>query len=116
MPSTCTGATDSLVFGFWRWSACRSATPYRTSAPGTLTVLIRPPSLEPSTPDVREPRAWVTKARLAGRAAWEGGNDRGDDGVVAQPPRGQDQVVVRLQAPVLSVYLLDVGDPVLAGL
>src|SRR5260370_14237535 len=60
MPSTCTGATDSLVFGFWRWSAWMSATPYRTSAPGRLMVLIRPPSLEPSTPDVREPRAWVT--------------------------------------------------------
>src|SRR5258707_11521978 len=64
MPSTCTGATDSLVFGFCRWSAWRSATPYRTSAPGRLIVLIRPPSLEPSTPDVREPRAWVTLGRV----------------------------------------------------
>src|SRR6266852_6827325 len=60
MPTTCTGATDSLLFGFWRWSVWSRGTPYRTSAPGRLMVLIRPPSLEPSTPDVREPRAWVT--------------------------------------------------------
>ena len=31
-----------------------------TSAPGMLIVLIRPPSLEPSTPDVGEPREWIT--------------------------------------------------------
>jgi len=29
-------------------------------------VLIRPPSLEPSTPDVREPRAWDTRLRVIG--------------------------------------------------
>src|SRR5712691_9609303 len=116
MPSACTGATESLLFGFGRWSVWSRATPYKTSAPGRLMVLIRPPSLEPSTPDVREPRAWVTKARLAGRAAWEGGDDRGDRGVVAQPPGVEHQVVVRRQGSVVSVYLLDVGGPVLVGL
>src|SRR5712691_10556280 len=64
MPSACTGATDSLLLGFWRWSFCSRATPYKTSAPGRLMVLIRPPSLEPSTPDVRDPRAWVTLRRV----------------------------------------------------
>src|SRR5712691_11384308 len=113
MPSACTGATDSLLLGFWRWSFCSRATPYKTSAPGRLMVLIRPPSLEPSTPDVRDPRAWVTVSRLAGRPTWERGEDGGDRGVVAQAPGVEHQVVVRRQGAIVSVDLLDVGGPVL---
>ena len=50
------GAMLSLVFGFARWSRCSKATPYSTIAPGMLMVFMRPPSLEPSTPEVSEPR------------------------------------------------------------
>src|SRR6266851_7009597 len=105
--------SESLVFGFCRWSAWRSATPYKTSAPGRLMVLIRPPSLEPSTPDVREPRAWVTVSRLAGGPPREGGEDGGDREVVAKAAGVKHQVVVRGQGPVVPVNLLDVGRPVL---
>src|SRR6266851_2180446 len=105
--------SESLVFGFCRWSAWRSATPYKTSAPGRLMVLIRPPSLEPSTPDVREPRAWVTVSRLAGGPTGEGGQDGGDREVVAKAAGVQHQVVMRGQVPVVPVDLLDIGRPVL---
>src|SRR5438477_664523 len=76
---------------------------------------MRPPSLEPSTPDVREPREWTTQLgyRLA---ALERGKDGVDRGVVAQPPGVQDHVVVRRVVPVVAVDLLDVGGPVLVRL
>src|SRR5690348_2491188 len=82
-----------------------------------LIVLIRPPSLEPSTPDVREPSEW-TKAigglgyRLAGLQRRQDGLD---GGVVAESPGVQDHVVVRRVGAVVAVDLADVGGPVLLG-
>src|SRR6266851_3977494 len=56
----CSGARKAQLQALGAGSGLRTSTRcpcQSTSAPGTLTVLIRPPSLEPSTPDVREPRA-----------------------------------------------------------
>src|SRR5258708_2427521 len=86
-----------------------------TSAPGRSIVLMRPPSLDPSTPDVREPREWVTAQNFT----WCG-LQPGQDGVgsrfVAQPARVQDQVVVARQVPGVPVDLTDVGPAVLVRL
>src|SRR5213593_1035362 len=79
-------------------------------------VLMRPPSLEPSTPDVREPREWTTGGlgyRLAGP---QRGQHRLDRTLVAEPAGVQDHVVVRGVDAVVAVDLADVGSPVLAGL
>src|SRR5665811_2595732 len=93
---------------------------------------MRPPSLEPSTPDVREPRAWVTLTRVtclttlsptlcllgSGRKRLpvvEGREDRLDRCFVAQPSGVQDQVVVGRQVPVVAVDLFDISGPVLVG-
>src|SRR5438067_4241219 len=116
MPSTWTGATLILVLRWPRWSTWTSATPYSTRAPGRLIVLIRPPSLEPSTPDVREPREWGMPCSGYRLPALEGGKDGVDRRVVAQPPGVQDHVVVRGMVPVVAVHLLDVRGPVLVGL
>src|SRR5437868_13966995 len=116
MPSTWTGATLILVLRWPRWSTWTSATPYSTRAPGMLIVLILPPSLEPSTPDVREPREW-TMWRLGYRLARpQGGEHRLDRRLVAEPPCVQDHVVVGRVDAVVPVDLPDVGRPVLVRL
>src|SRR5439155_11396237 len=106
----------SLVFGFARWSGCSKATPYSTISPGMLIVFMRPPSLEPSTPEVSEPREGITRGlgdRLAARQRRE---DRRDRPLVAEPPGVENHVVVRRVVAVVPVDLLDVGGPVLVGL
>src|ERR687887_2157364 len=86
-----------------------------TRAPGRLIVLIRPPSLEPSTPDVREPREWIT-GRLGYRLACLDGRDHRLHGaLVAEPARVEDEVVVRGMVAVVAVHLPDVGRPVLVA-
>src|SRR5665213_1796643 len=91
---------------------------------------MRPPSLEPSTPDVREPSAWVTCTGYllnalaltlspAGRGklpARRSSDDRGHRGLVAEASGIEDQIVVRRQVAVVPVDLLDVGRPVLVRL
>src|SRR5215467_1236274 len=88
-----------------------------TSAPCRLFVLMRPPSLEPSTPDVREPMDLVTRELSPVlRAPFHSGEDRLNGGVVAEPAGIQDQVVVTWQIPGVAVNLPDVRAAVLVGL
>src|SRR6266851_10314646 len=77
---------------------------------------MRPPSLEPSTPDVCEPREWTMRWSGYRFAAFERGEDGVDRRVVAQPPGVDDQVVVGGVVAVVAVDLLDVRGPVLVGL
>src|SRR5919204_4314273 len=88
-----------------------------TSAPGMSMVLIRPPSLDPSTPDVREPKEWTISGdlgyRLAGCERCENDLDRR---LVAEPAGVQDHVVVGRVDAVVAVDLADVGGPVLISL
>src|SRR5258708_12307594 len=84
-------------------------------APGRLIVLMRPPSLEPWTPDVCEPREWTMRWSGYRFAAFERGEDGVDRRVVAQPPGVDDQVVVGGVVAVVAVDLLDVRGPVLVG-
>src|SRR5438132_11229252 len=86
-----------------------------TSAPGRSMVLIRPPSLEPSTPDVREPREWVTSRN----STWSGLSGRR-----GSPPPSRRSPACRCPGPCRSgpagpgvaVDLADVGAAVLVGL
>src|SRR5215472_17148672 len=88
-----------------------------TSAPCRLFVLMRPPSLEPSTPDVREPRDLVTRELSPVlRAPFHSGEDRLHCGLVAEPAGIQDQVVVTWQIPGVAVNLSYVRAAVLVGL
>src|SRR5690349_20580447 len=81
-----------------------------------MIVLIRPPSLEPSTPDVREPREWTMRRSAYRLAIPERDEDRLDCRVVAQAAGVQDHVVVRRVVAVVAVDLADVGGPVLVRL
>src|ERR671937_2988138 len=88
-----------------------------TRAPGMSIVLMRPPSLEPSTPDVREPREWTISGGLGYRvAALQGGDNGIDRRLIAQATCVEDHVVVRGVDAVVAVDLADVGGPVLVGL
>src|SRR5690349_14474595 len=77
---------------------------------------MRPPSLEPSTPDVCEPREWTMRGLGYRFAPFERGKDGVDCRVIAQPPGIDDQVVVGGVVAVVPVDLLDVRGPVLVGL
>src|SRR5689334_25142688 len=78
---------------------------------------MRPPSPEPSTPDVNEPRRWGIPRRLGYRLPYlQRRQDRLDGRLVAQPAGVQDHVVVGGVVAVMAVYLPDVGSPVLVGL
>src|SRR5439155_21082284 len=87
-----------------------------TRAPGMLMVLMRPPSLEPSTPDVRDPSEWTIRRSGYRLAGLERRKDRIDRRLVAQPASVQDHVVVGRVVAVVAVNLLDVRGPVLVGL
>src|SRR3989442_10388771 len=87
-----------------------------TRAPGMLMVLMRPPSLDPSSPDVREPREWTIRRSGYRLAGLERRKDRIDRRFVAQPAGVQDHVVVGRVVAVVAVNLLDIRGPVLVGL
>src|SRR5438046_7404882 len=78
-------------------------------------VLIRPPSLEPSTPEVREPRATARRLVVAASAG-----HRCEDGLhrrlVTEASGVEHEVVVAGQVPGVAVHLTDVGAPVLVRL
>src|SRR5215471_4713961 len=105
------------------WS---SGTLYSTSVDGNRMVLSRPPSLEPSTPEVSEPTKYgrfeiksgpigYLPPRSYAASLWSSPHRCNDDGrgpVVAQPARINHQVVMRGIQPVMVVDLADVGSPV----
>src|SRR3981189_1458995 len=77
---------------------------------------MRPPSLEPSWPDVREPSDWTMRGLGYWLSAFQRCEDRVDRSVVPEASRIDHQVVVRRKVAVVSVYLLDIGGPVLIRL
>src|SRR5438270_8890182 len=88
-----------------------------TSAPGRSMVSMRPPSLEPSTPEVREPRAMLRSTRLGRRGpSFQRVQDRLDRRLVAEAAGVEDDVVVAWQVPGVAVDLPDVRAAVLVHL
>src|SRR5260370_32821118 len=77
---------------------------------------MRPPSLEPSTPDVSEPSEWIMRGSGYRLATLESRQDRVNRRVVAQASGVQDHVVVGGVVAVVAVDLLDVRRPVLVRL
>src|SRR5215467_1172669 len=106
------------------WS---SGTPYSTRVDGRRWVLSRPPSLEPSTPEVSEPTkkgrfeiksvpiGYLRPEPLRSLHPWvsaDGRNDGGGRPVVAQPAGVEHHVIVRGIEPIVVVDLADVGTPI----
>src|SRR4030088_2810534 len=77
---------------------------------------MRPPSLEPSCPDVREPSDWAMRGLGYWLSAFERREDCVDGRVVPETSGIEHEVVVRWKVAVVSVYLPDIRGPVLIRL